>query len=398
MKAGLGVCLLLLLIACASPYLLPSLYMNVCGILTDGRVIAKQERIEFYHDDAARHALEVTYRYVPADTRQPETSLHQVDPSTYDRLQVGSPVHVRYAPSPFLRSLHIIALGSVLADTTWASRLPRSLEDNHVYIDLCAIGLAALLGVIAWRTKNQAWTIAAAFCGGVVASAIILVGFVTFPVLFGAWRKWPGRGYGVAMLAAMAAFIPMLYLRMPRNPPLPMDRSGPIPAIVRQISTVDHVWSNRESGGQYIPQPFQMVDLEFTPQGASQPVHALDRVDLGTVPGMSVGTTVPVSYSSHNPRLARIEGGTHTYPDRAVAYIAKLTFLGSAPVIVVLLLHHMLARIFSRFGFMTLVRSARVAQQISALPAADPRRKALEKLSKLPISRQRDERSGDFET
>jgi hypothetical protein len=58
----------------------------------------------------------------------------------------------------------------------------------------------------------------------------------------------------------------------------------------------------------------------------------------------------------------------------------------------------MLARIFSRFGFMTLVRSARVAQQISALPAADPRRKALEKLSKLPISRQRDERSGDFET
>jgi hypothetical protein len=398
MKPAAGVCILLLLIGCVSPYLLPSLYLNVYGIVTGGRVTAKQERVEFHHDDAVRHALEVTYQYVPAGAQRPETSVHQVDPSTYDRLHIGSPVKVRYAPWPFLRSLHIVALGSVLADTTWASRLPRNLEEDRVYFDLSAIGLSALLGVIAWRTKNQLLIVAAAFCGGVVGTAIVPIGFVTLPVLFAAWRKSPGRGYGVALLAAMAVCIPVLYWRIPHNPPLPPGRSGSVQAIVRQIGTVDHVWSNRESSGEYIPQPFQMVDLEFTPQAAGEPVHALDRVDLASVSNLRIGTTVPISYSTHQPRFARIEGGTRTYRDKAVAYIAKVTFIGSAAIVGVLLPLLMLAdRIFTRVGRrLKALGPESIAQRISALPTDHLRRKAFEKLSKLPATDSRRTELGEL--
>jgi len=55
----------------------------------------KREAIEFYPDDVVRHVLEVTYQYVPTDTQRTETGLHQVDPATYDRLRIGSPVKVR---------------------------------------------------------------------------------------------------------------------------------------------------------------------------------------------------------------------------------------------------------------------------------------------------------------
>ncbi len=205
-----------------------------------------------------RHVLEVTYRYVPADTQRSETGLHQVDPSTCDRVGIGSPVKVRYAPSRFLRSLHIVALRSVLADVPWRSRLPHDSEDQRLYFDLFAMVLVALLGFMAWRTRNHALILAAVFCGTVMASAIVPVGFIAFPLLFAAWRKWPGKGLGLALLAAMAVFIPVLHWRTPHNPPLPHYPSGPIQATVRQISTVHRIWSGRESG-QDIPQPFQMV-------------------------------------------------------------------------------------------------------------------------------------------
>ncbi len=386
MKSALGIIILLLLGACLSPYLLPSVYMSLYGITTDGQVIGKREAIEFYGDDLVRHVLEVTYRYVPADTQRPETGLHQVDSATYDRVRTGSPVKVRYAPSKVLRSLHVVALGSVLADVPWRSRLPHDREDERLYFDLSAMVLAALLGFMAWRTRSDAVILAAAFCGAVVASAIVPVGFIAFPILFAAWRKWPGKGLGFALLAAMAVFIPVLHWRTPHDAPLPPDHAGPAPATVRQISTVHRIWSGRE-GGQDIPQPYQMVDLEFTPGVGSGPVHALDRVDVDSVAGMRPGTTVPILYSTANPRLAQIAGGSRTYREKAVAYLAEQAFIWSAAIMVVLVpclkLANRISRPIKRLAA-TAAAPETVAQRIPALRTSDLRRKVLEKLSKSP--------------
>jgi hypothetical protein len=130
MKSALGIIVLLLLARCLSPYLLPSVHMNAYGITTDGRVTGKREAIEFYQDDVVRHVLEMTYQYLPADTQRPDTGLHQVDPATYDRFRIGSPVKVRYSPSRFMRSLPIVAPGSVLEDVSW-NHPPPTLNPHH---------------------------------------------------------------------------------------------------------------------------------------------------------------------------------------------------------------------------------------------------------------------------
>jgi hypothetical protein len=141
-----------------------------------------------------------------------------------------------------------------------------------------------------------------------------------------------------------------------------------------------------------------MVDLEFTPQAAGEPVHALDRVDLASVSNLRIGTTVPISYSTHQPRFARIEGGTRTYRDKAVAYIAKVTFIGSAAIVGVLLPLLMLAdRIFTRVGRrLKALGPESIAQRISALPTDHLRRKAFEKLSKLPATDSRRTELGEL--
>jgi hypothetical protein len=86
-----------------------------------------------------------------------------------------------------------------------------------------------------------------------------------------------------------------------------------------------------------------MVDLEFTPAGRAEAVHALDRVDMGSVAGLRVGTTVPVIYPERDPRAARMSVGTRWYGQRAEVYIFEITYgiagaialAGAAAIIVV---------------------------------------------------------------
>ena len=48
------------------------------------------------------------------------------------------------------------------------------------------------------------------------------------------------------------------------------------------------------------------------PEGRDQVVVAIDSVDVGSVPGLTIGARFPVSYSAGNPRSARLPG-TRTY-------------------------------------------------------------------------------------
>jgi hypothetical protein len=72
--------------------------------------------------------------------------------------------------------------------------------------------------------------------------------------------------------------------------------------VVRGVRIVDRIWassstSGESSGGQGIGAPFQMVDVEFTPAAATESVHALDRVDLGSVPGLRQNVTLAARQS-----------------------------------------------------------------------------------------------------
>ncbi len=113
-----------------------------------------------------------------------------------------------------------------------------------------------------------------------------------------------------------------------------------------------------------------MVDLELVPAGAASPVHALDRVDRDSVAGLRKGAIVRVEYPLSDPRAARIEGATRTYPGKALTYLLELTFgLAALAMLVVWPAIALLDRIGHRF------RNVVVP---AYLPPGDARRKRLE--------------------
>src|SRR5204863_5909702 len=118
------------------------------------------------------------------------------------------------------------------------------------------------------------------------------LGFLVFPILFGLWRASPGRGYGWVLLASIPLTVAVLYWRIPqpaRAAPEPVRRTT---GMVRHVQVADNLWSTSESSGQHVPQAVQMADVEFTPEGASEPIHVLDRVDANSVPNLRTGGTV----------------------------------------------------------------------------------------------------------
>lgn len=95
---------------------------------------------------------------------------------------------------------------------------------------------------------------------------------------------------------------------------------------MRQVRQADEVWSNTwensgRDGGEMVLRPFQMVDLEFTPERATEPIHVLDRVDMNSVAGLREGSIVPIQYSAVDADSARIVGASRNYAWQAIIYL-----------------------------------------------------------------------------
>jgi hypothetical protein len=239
----------------------------------------------------------------------------------------------------------------------------------------------------------------AALVGAAAAPVVLLAitALFAFPFLFWSWRGTPGKGYGWLLLGSIAWSAGVLYWRVPQPTPIPQEPQHNATATVRQVRVVDQIWTNYKAGqdtddggGQGIRRPFQMVDLEFTPAGASDSIHVLDRVDLDSVPGLHEGARIPICYSSAQPSIARIVGGTRNYAQVTLVYLMGLTYaIGGALAFVVFPAVALAERLFRSCASRLPFRSAEEAiQRISRLPANDPRRKAIEKAMR---SRQRRE-------
>jgi hypothetical protein len=253
-----------------TPLLVPPLYLEIAGASAPAVVVAKREVIDTLTDTWARR-LFVDVRYLPEDAAEPELIDVAVDTAIYDRLRVGEAVQLRYIPNEIVRILGRVAATRLASQPPFGSFLAR--------IGSLLIGL--ILGIAAWLA------------------------------LLWAWAKWRHWWLTLAILVLM--FGGMIYIGS--NWPRPMPE-GPLiesNATIRDIHEVTRIWGGKRTPAEEAVQPYAIVELSFVPQGALDPVIAVDSIDAGSVPALEKGGQIPISYSARDPRWAQIAGATRTY-------------------------------------------------------------------------------------
>ena len=378
-------------------WLTPTIYMSAAGIEVPGRVIEKQERIVMPGGDSWKRVFEVTYQYRPLDSPYPQTSGHRIDAALYHRLHVGSLVVIRYSPSRFVRYME--GVGSFVVGSSRLSRLPYGPPDTRDTAEFAGALVAVLIGVGAYRRKSKLLGVVAAVVLGACIPVLLLVssGLFLLPILYWGWRGNPEKGYGWALLGTIVLCAAVVSWRVPQPTPMSPDTVRAT-AIVRQIKLVDQIWtSDREghpdaTGGQPIRAPFQMLELEFAPPGASEPIHVVDRIDRDSLPALREGAAVPIEYSVNDPQLARVAGGSRNYARRAEMYLLGLTYgFGAALTFIVFPVVRALRRFIDSSPVLRALRdpSAAFGQAASKLSADDPRRKIFEEMLQSIKDRQR---------
>jgi hypothetical protein len=266
--SGLGGFMLLLL--AGSVIIGWPIYLDANGTRASGVITEKRESVRIEYDEWFRQFQVMASYSVPGQLVQ-HRAICDVDEKTYDSLHPGNMVAVRYFPNlltqPFLPATHLSPCSN-LAFLSVNSRVIGPL----VLIFLVLLAILFLLRVL--RMRSAAW-------------------------LLLAWL-----GFTVA------------YLALPRAEP-DLERPVSATAAVDRITTIDRLGENDEYDGIPLRQPYQIVQFKFVPQGMDMAVTAIDKVDEDSVPGLKEGQSAAIAYDAAHPRVARLQGGTRSFPGQA---------------------------------------------------------------------------------
>lgn len=375
------------------PWGLSGAYMKSAGVVVTGTVIAKHEAFLLPGGDTARHVCEITYQYRPLDAAYPETVMQRVDEQFYRSLQVGSAVRVRYSPSRLLRSFG--GMGLYLEDASLLSRLHYGPPDPQDIAKAGAVALAIALALLAYAIKRKSLGVSAGVVALVCFPSVLLAvsALLLFPALYWAWRRSPGKGYGLSLLTTVVFSVAVVYWRVQHAPSFP---SGPVQhgtATVRQLRVVDEIWSDAwetsgHSAGNRIGRPFEMVDMEYMPEGANETIHALDRVDRNSVAGLREGATVRIEYAQADPNSARIAGATRNYARQTAVYLLLVMYgLGAIVTFALIPIRRAILRVLRASPMVrpftdpdaAITQLAAIDKMIDS-PAGDPRRARFEEI------------------
>ena len=264
-------------------YLGPSLYLDFNGIDSTATVVDKEERIDRGRRSSSLdwwRRLDVVVEYQPAEQSLPHRSSIRVDEGTYDRLQVGDTVRIRYQPEQWMRDFILLSPQARLEHQSTLQLFEPLLSPQ---------GRVALLG------------------------GLLLV----LLVLAGRARTRPGRAVFFALAALAGAALLLFQVR----PAALFDTGGPrvsATATVRAVASItDRPASRRgrRSGSgpnmRKMAQPIERVQLDVGEGGST--VLAVDDIDARSVPGLAVGSRVAVMYPPDRPREARNVDATRTH-------------------------------------------------------------------------------------
>ena len=255
-----------------------SIYLDVTGLVTSGKVTAKRESIRISDGDWSRN-LSVSATFQPEGERVVSYVHAEVDAATFDRLRVGSPVKVKYLPSLTLRQIPLVPAARLVGHTLF----PFSEDMRPVVLRFALLVLGGIALVMLWRKAHLS------------IAAWLLIPYVMF------------------VLAV---------LLMPRALPAPVGPLRAAYATVSDVHEITQILETSESPGFDAVQPYQIVEMKLVPEGRAEPVLAVDMIDSGSVPSVVKGAAVPIDYQADNPRIVRIQGARRTYPQKA--YLAVL--------------------------------------------------------------------------
>ncbi len=257
-----GLTLLAQVLTPVALFYLGSLYLDAAGLVATAQVESKDERISFHTSGAAgwNRSYWATVRFTTEEG--PTQALLWLDEASFDALRPGTALDVRFV--------------------SWFPHIARRADEST-------------RSLVPWR-----WVVRAGVAGGLGLALWLLV-----------LRRRSPFIKGVAIFGAIGAAV--LWLVLP-EPWLP-DLEAPVltaQAEVVRTQTVTRSFLDGRRSHVEAPQPWEMVELRFVPEGRDQPVSAIDGVDVGSMPGIAVGARLPVRYNPENPRDARLSG-TRTY-------------------------------------------------------------------------------------
>ncbi|MBS1811941.1 MAG: hypothetical protein JST84_27515 [Acidobacteria bacterium] len=111
---------------------------------------------------------------------------------------------------------------------------------------------------------------------------------------------------------------------------------------VRRVTEWDFIRRGGRNRGEYaLRQPYEIVELQFTPRGARSAVIGVDAVDVAAnaAPMFTKGQTVEIQYAHDQPRNVRLDGHTRNWHwrDMVGVYIDSALILGTIVLFLLLL-------------------------------------------------------------
>lgn len=243
-----------------------SLYFDGAGVVAEGRVESKTEKIHLGSRGGFGHFWHRSLTMVVASGGGGDAvrTLVFTAEEDFDAARVGSTVKVRRLPG-------LPGYGRLAHHTTWSAI-------HWTWLPSACIALGS--GFAIWLLlRRYSRTLAPL---GFIGAAWVWMLYLTFP------NPW-GSG------AAGGAETAVAEVRAVHRVNLSIGRLG--------------LWDDEAE------QPWDIVELRLVPNG-SEPVVAIDDVDAGSVPGLALGAKLPVRYTPGAPRGARLLHGTRAYRRR----------------------------------------------------------------------------------
>lgn len=262
LKVPNGLTLLAQVLTPAALFYAASLYLDAAGIVARAEVTRRTESIK-YADRIPGGWSRTFWAFVEFSSADgPNGASLWLSESAFDALHVGDRLDIRYVPAmPFIARPADVSTRGLIPDR-W----------------LAGAALVVATGVAVWRGL----------------------------------RRWPALRAATTLGAMLLGVVSWVFPTPWETPLAEPVRTAE--AEVRQVRDIDRSFvSGRATGSIEAPQPWQLAEVTFVPEGRDQAVVALDGVDVGSVPGLERGRKVAVAYNPAAPRDVRLVGGARTY-------------------------------------------------------------------------------------